>query len=118
MFISTSYAAGMMVRLAKSPPELFPTQRPTKPFLRFAQQIYCQTRVLRVADEDAHLRVRNDNACAEPSLWIRYRIHRLLVFSRLFRAQLLPRVDRKRVVLDGVAAADGVGGFEIEWAEV
>src|SRR5438093_6543878 len=28
------YATGMMVKLAKSPPELFPTHRPTRPFFR------------------------------------------------------------------------------------
>src|SRR5713226_3585942 len=32
--LEDGYAAGTMLKLAKSPPELFPTQRPTRPFLR------------------------------------------------------------------------------------
>src|SRR5437867_1387787 len=85
-----------------------PYPEPHQPSLAVAQLIDNQARLLRVGDEDADLRARDDDAGMEPCVRIRNRIHGLLVLPRLFGTQLLPLIDRMRDVLDAVAAPVGV----------
>src|SRR5213083_1024267 len=77
-----------------------------------------QTGLFRVADEDAHLGTRDDDAHMEPPVGVGRGTHGLLEGSRPLGSQLLPRIRGMRYVLYGVAVSRGVRSLEIERAEV
>src|SRR5205823_10744489 len=83
-----------------------------------AQLLDDQTRLLRIADEDAHLWTRDDHTHMEPRVRVRRGIDGLFEDSRPLGSQLLPRIRGMRYVLYGVAASCRVFGPAVEGAEV
>src|SRR5437870_8798069 len=77
-----------------------------------------QTGLFRVADEDAHLGTRDDDAHMEPSVGVRRGTHGLLEGSRPLGSQLLPCIGRMRYVLYGVAVPRRVFRAEVERTQV
>src|SRR5216683_877843 len=114
----------MIFKSAKSPPEPFPTHRPTNPFVRSQEGVGRSvggerlTRLFCIADEDAHLGAGDDNAHMEPGIGVRRGTHGLFEDPRTFGSQLLPRIRGLRYVLYGVGVSREVVRPEVERAEV
>src|SRR5207249_3074330 len=78
------------------------------------QLVHHETRFLRLIDEHAHLRRRDDNPHMKPGVRIRHRTDGLLVLPRVLGSQLLPCVGRMRDVLHSPLASCRVFSLKVE----